>query len=117
MGMQVHWHKGVLVYTYACTVHVCVIHGYLILEYTSVCLFKSPPWPWLYLCINVPLSPCIYIGLQSQTENATNTLRSLPSDDDNDNLPLVLQREESLQVKEEWSLFVINDQREVNSKL
>ena len=105
MGMQVHWHKGVLVYTYACTVHVCVIHGYLILEYTSVCLFKSPPWPWLYLCINVPLSPCIYIGLQSQSET------------ENDNLPLVLQQEESLKVKEEWSLFVINDQREENSKL
>ena len=112
MGMQVHWHKTVL--GYACTVHVCAIHGYLFLEYTSVCLFRSPPWSRLYLCIHVPLSPCFHIGLQSQseTENAANTRRSLPSDDDNDNLPLVLQREVSLKVKEEWSLFVINDQRE-----
>ena len=121
MGMQVHWHKIVL--GYACTVHVCVIHGYLFLEYTSVCLFKPPPWPRLYLCIHVPLSPCysiiICVGLQSQseTENATNTLWSLPSNDDNDNLPLVIQREESLKVKGEWRVFVINDQREGNSKL
>ena len=53
-------------------------------------------------------------GLQSETENATNTLRSLPSDDDSDNLPLVLQREESLKVKGEWSSFVSNDACEGN---
>ena len=60
------------------------------------------------------------IGLQSQSEaegNEINILRSLPSDDDNDNLPLVLQREESLKVKEEWNVVVTSGQLEESSKL
>ena len=73
----------------------------------------------VYTCTSVSMLLYIYVGLQSQseTENATNTLRSLPSNDDSDNLPLVIQREESLKVKGEWRVFVINDQREGNSKL
>ena len=73
----------------------------------------------VYTCTSVSMLLYICVGLQSQseTENATNTLWSLPSDDDNDNLPLVIQREESLKVKGEWSSFVSNSQREGNSKL
>ena len=73
----------------------------------------------VYICTSVSMLLYICVGLQSQseTENATNTLRSLPSNDDNDNLPLVIQREESLKVKGEWSSFVSNSQREGNSKL
>ena len=73
----------------------------------------------VYTCTSVSMLLYICVGLQSQseTENATNTLWSLPSNDDNDNLPLVIEREESLKVKGEWRVFVINDQREGNSKL
>lgn len=58
------------------------------------------------------------VGLQSEAEGKdTNILmRSLPSDDDNDNLPLVLQTEESVKVKGEWSSLVGNGQLEEESK-
>ena len=58
------------------------------------------------------------VGLQSEAEgNDTNILmRSLPSDDDNDNLPLVLQTEESVKVKGQWSSLVGNGQLEEESK-
>ena len=78
---------------------------------------------YLYSYTSVPSSPpCTWhcVGLQSQSEaegNDINILRSLPSDDDNDNLPLVLQREESLKVKEEWNVVVTSGQLEESSKL
>ena len=73
----------------------------------------------VYICTSVSMLLYICVGIQSQseTESATNTLRSLPSNDDNNSLPLVIQREESLKVKGEWRVFVINDQHEGNSKL
>ena len=94
--------------------HACIIYG------MHFCLFT----PCLYMAtvLYTHLSQCILcIGHQSQSEaegNDTNILmRSLPSDDDNDNLPLVLQTEESVKVKAEWSSLVGNGQLNEESKL
>ena len=89
----------------------------------DTCFWSTPPYVssdhphghgYIYLCTHVPLSACFYIGFQSQSETE-NALRSMPSNNDNDNLPLVFQQKESLKVKGEWSSFgAMNDERKEN---
>ena len=112
---------GKLTHNYNCVAECSYV---LCNKFALVCIFMCTGIAtYYYSYTSVPSSPpctCTYcIGLQSpQSEaegNDTNILRSLPSDDDNDNLTLVLQREESRKVKGEWSAFVSNGQLEETS--